>query len=168
MFLFIWRTGNLKEFRPAFKYILCSYSSNVLYNELYFWNLFKYILCSYSSSSISPTLSYSVLFKYILCSYSSAQILNNPLYEPLFKYILCSYSSGNIHQFPFPHLHSNTSYVLIHLSLLVCRNLNTKIQIHPMFLFIIRISKAQIPRFNSNTSYVLIHPYKHLANISYV
>ena len=115
---------------------------------------FKYILCSYSSCKSACNFFGLAAFKYILCSYSSvfhAESISNFV---SFKYILCSYSSQI---FAYLHPYSN-------------------IQIHPMFLFILRIHWISYSSRYSNTSYVLIHPaslncslflYKY-SNTSYV
>ena len=136
---------------------------------------FKYILCSYSSDIYTIQECLQLLFKYILCSYSShnpfgqCRILLHIQIHPMFlfiqkkrwgkaRWIYSNTSYVLIHLRDLDgifveEMDSNTSYVLIHLHVPKHFPAELLIQIHPMFLFIPRH-----PSSPTQTLSIQIHP----------
>ena len=134
MFLFITFSVPASNMAYPFKYILCSYSSILLFSgkipmansntsyvlihhwrpfQLFYIKIFKYILCSYSSwcklvSWYGDFIQIHPMFLFIshLSYFTSSRMYSNTSYVLIHRILR--------YQSKMEYLHSNTSYVLIH------------------------------------------------------
>ena len=114
MFLFIAFTAFLRNDFNLFKYISCSYLSNLAVDScavsiIQIHLMFLFILLFRWKIHILHTIQIHLMFLFIVVL--GVRIGWNRLE---FKYISCSYLSGNIIQSLFVGYYSNTSHVLIY------------------------------------------------------
>ena len=79
----------------------------------------------------------SLLFKYISCYYLSGSGKSETVTKFVFKYISCYYLSTSSCTMLQLTRNSNTSHVIIYLTLLISLSKTSTIQIHLMLLFIL-------------------------------